>query len=391
MSTSESSFLPFRISVSESVPDRPSIMICSPLNSSIGGISRWTELISRHFNIQSAEHENPPFSIEIFPMNNLAGTHEFNIIIRSICGIFSYFCFITAFLIRFLFHKLPDAVHICSSGSLGLLRDIALIQICRTFKVPIALHFHFGRIPDLMRKDGWEWRLLKSASLKATMVLVLDRRSLETLAKIGANVHQTNNPAPKRLPESEKNPVFPTRRKLFFVGRLTKLKGAYDFIKACAPLDDVAMHMYGRVSLSMRKRLLKEFHTIKGENSTLKIHGVVDRERIFSDMRDGILINPSHTEAFPNVILEAMTRGIPIIATDTGAVAEILNADDSFGHTGICVGIGDIKALRMEVTGIFNNLPKIKDMILRGQKKAETLYSPHRVAKDLCELWREII
>lgn len=53
-----------------------------------------------------------------------------------------------------------------------------------------------------------------------------------------------------------------------------------------------------------------------------------------------VLVCPSWSEGFPNVILEAMANGLAVIATDVGAVAAMVD-----GHNGWLLKPGDITAL----------------------------------------------
>jgi glycosyltransferase involved in cell wall biosynthesis len=56
-----------------------------------------------------------------------------------------------------------------------------------------------------------------------------------------------------------------------------------------------------------------------------------DRERILDELRRAdVLVCPSHAEGMPNVILEAMASGLAVVATDVGAVAELV--DESNGR-----------------------------------------------------------
>ena len=58
-----------------------------------------------------------------------------------------------------------------------------------------------------------------------------------------------------------------------------------------------------------------------------------------------IFVLPSHTEAFPNAVLEAMCAGLPIIASGVGGLLELI--DD--GRTGLLVPPGDPRALAHSV------------------------------------------
>ena len=57
----------------------------------------------------------------------------------------------------------------------------------------------------------------------------------------------------------------------------------------------------------------------------------------------------SYAEGFPNVILEALCMGIPVVASDVGGVSDIVYE----GKTGFLVDSGDVAAI---VRGIGNYL-----------------------------------
>lgn len=61
-----------------------------------------------------------------------------------------------------------------------------------------------------------------------------------------------------------------------------------------------------------------------------------------------VLASPSHGEAFPNVLGEAMACGLPCVVTDAGDSAEIV------GNTGRVVAVGDMAALAQQLLEVLH-------------------------------------
>lgn len=67
-----------------------------------------------------------------------------------------------------------------------------------------------------------------------------------------------------------------------------------------------------------------------------------------------VLASPSHGEAFPNVLGEAMACGVPCVVTNAGDSAEIV------GETGRVVPTGDMQGLARELIGVLQLTPAEK-------------------------------
>jgi glycosyltransferase involved in cell wall biosynthesis len=112
-----------------------------------------------------------------------------------------------------------------------------------------------------------------------------------------------------------------TPRRFLFVGRYDRLKGLGTLLNAvrAIPQDKAfELHLVGDIP-----------ERFAAGDERVQIHGPIhDAERMkeFYDRCD-VLLLPSHSEGMPNVLLEAMGRGMTAIATDVGAVNELLSDD----------------------------------------------------------------
>ena len=102
-----------------------------------------------------------------------------------------------------------------------------------------------------------------------------------------------------------------------------------------------------------------------------------------------LLVLPSHMEAFPIVLLEAMAMGCPIVATTVGAIPDMLNANGQ-EKAGICVAPGDVEALRDAICQILKN-PEIGVQLgICGRRKVVADYSMDRIFKQYWRVWNQV-
>ncbi|MCI5066385.1 glycosyltransferase, partial [bacterium] len=81
-----------------------------------------------------------------------------------------------------------------------------------------------------------------------------------------------------------------------------------------------------------------------------------------------VLLSTSRYEGFPNVILEAMSFGLPIVATDCPGATQELVTD---GVQGELVPVGDLRALRVALRRVLDSESLRRSMGENGKKAAQ--------------------
>ena len=105
------------------------------------------------------------------------------------------------------------------------------------------------------------------------------------------------------------------RGQIAFVGRLSHEKGPDLFLRMALLFPRQQFHLYG--CGPMRAKLSE------GAPSNAHFHGYVnDMATIWP--RIGLLVMPSRQEGLPMAALEAMARGIPVLATRVGALDQVI-------------------------------------------------------------------
>jgi glycosyltransferase involved in cell wall biosynthesis len=96
-----------------------------------------------------------------------------------------------------------------------------------------------------------------------------------------------------------------------------------------------------------------------------------------------VFVLPSHSEAFPNAVLEAMAAGRPVVASSVGGILEVVRHE----RTGLLVQPGDSRQLADALCRVLDNEMLGARLGAAGRKLVEETYSFDRMLASLDDLY----
>lgn len=138
------------------------------------------------------------------------------------------------------------------------------------------------------------------------------------------------------------------------IANLYKTKGLEYLIEAAKQFTNVHIAIIGEGA--ERKNLQSKIKNLKLENNVFLIGSVPNAYQYLPAF--DIFVLPSIKEGFPYTLLEAMAAGLPIVATDVGAVPEIIENQ----KTGLIVAPADARALAEAIAYLIENPEQAKQL-----------------------------
>ncbi len=163
-------------------------------------------------------------------------------------------------------------------------------------------------------------------------------------------------------------------RYLVFVGRLVPLKALDSLIAALRTLPPIEVRIIGEGP--ERGRLER-----MSEGLPVKWMGQVPHDEVLRQIADAMcLVLPSHTEVFPNVIMEAMSLGVPVVASRVGGVPALVES----GENGILIAPADTVELARAIETMVGSESVRRKMGAKAHERAARFAWPV-VASSLVE------
>lgn len=161
---------------------------------------------------------------------------------------------------------------------------------------------------------------------------------------------------------------------ILYVGQIKKTKGIHDLIEAAKILkketsSSFKLSMVGSATNPKDKNFYEEIQEA-GRGLNIEFLGWVSHQELpkIYEKAD-IFVLPSYSEALGGVIAEAMTSGLPVIATKTSG-AKYLVEDDK---TGFLVPIGEPKIIKEKIKILIENSALRKSMGEAGKERVKKI------------------
>ncbi|SMF59502.1 mannosyltransferase [Alteromonadaceae bacterium Bs31] len=184
-----------------------------------------------------------------------------------------------------------------------------------------------------------------------------------------------------------------TRYAIGIFGRVREQKGVHLFVKACI---DVLKNNPDYTALIVGAITAKNKNFVAGLKEQIQQAHLQDRilflgeqpfekiPRLFRAM--SLVAALSDNEGFGLTVLEAMSSGAAVLATEAGAWPEVIEQ----GKEGYVVPVDDQPAITEKLDSLLSDPVALENMGRAGRQKALEKYTVEREAKQLCEIYRSL-
>jgi glycosyltransferase involved in cell wall biosynthesis len=278
-------------------------------------------------------------------------------------------------------------LHVNTSYQWAMLRDGAFVWIARALGVRSILHFRGGDFPEFVgRCPAWAARLIDAtlrrtdrliALTRHTEAFLVARTSRERVAYL-PNFVEASLAATPPPPRREDGVV-----EILYVGWFIEAKGIRELLAAMRRIEGARLTLVGPTEPGFATSVEGELAALGERVRRLDARPRAELAPLYAEA--DVFAFPTWREGFPNVVLEAMAAGLPLVTTPVGAIPDVVrDGDEAF-----VVPVRDADALAEALGRLVEDASLRRAMGERARARAAA-FSRERVLGELAELWQAL-
>lgn len=294
---------------------------------------------------------------------------------------------------RALRDKPTAIVHLHTCSGFSFHRSSWDMRVAQKHGCSTILHIHGAQFDAyLERAMPVERHFVRRALERADRVIALSRGWRDILLKAAPDSRIAVIENAVEIP-SQRNPK-PTGGPCRFLTltRMDSWKGIDDLLDASTILNrrgmDFRLTLAGPEGSAGNAFQIRQKIEERGLSTRVEFAGpVVGAEKARLLASTDVYVQPSHNEGMPISILEAMAWALPVVATQVGAIPEIID-DDVHGLT---IPPRNPMALAQAMGTLVADVPRRAALGNAGLALAATRFSQSRFREDLINLYDELL
>lgn len=208
--------------------------------------------------------------------------------------------------------------HISLHGTANDYLYIAPIAVflAKFYTKSISLRKFAGNFEEIYSSSNFVFKWIISQTLKKSDVNFFETHYLvKYFSKF--NIHTYWFPNVRAKPDCLRNGAF--KKRFLFIGTITKEKGVLELLKASNLLDNsYTIDLYGPLGYDFKTFDFSPYRAVY--RKALRPNQVMEILRQYD-----VLVLPSYREGYPGIIIEALSVGLPIIATGLAGIKEMID------------------------------------------------------------------
>ncbi|HJZ04294.1 MAG TPA: glycosyltransferase family 4 protein [Patescibacteria group bacterium] len=256
-------------------------------------------------------------------------------------------------LLWILAFKRPNILHQSVTWGKAFWKEVSFMLLARCLGIKVVAHIHGSKLDIQLKEAKLYKRWLMNIALKIPQVLVVLSeywfKFLSETVSSKLNIVIVPNCVDQSIAEAMDRITFDAKKSeclVLYLGELCVRKGLLDALRAAILVcqqEPIARFVFaGAVEPGLQMKRIKRACQEAMMDGNIRFPGLVTGEEklaLFSEA--SVFILPSYNENLPIAILEAMSMGLPVVATPVAGIPELIED----GCNGFLIQPGDYHAL----------------------------------------------